>query len=459
MRISDISRLAWDQIRRRKVVTGLCMAGISIGCAAIIVALSVGESAESYSEQSMNQFFKMDEITVTPNTGVPSQGGSGGESVEKDLLDPGRLTQQKLDIIQGLNHVSAAAPFQELGHVQMYTIDNRVVDIQVIGTDLHLLTKFDKSFKQGGPSDLSGMVVLNYGATLGLMDAETKQKIFDGFNNDPFNDELRQQYDSLTLIPSELYLQQIQLQMVDYSSTNGETHNSSSLTVSGVLNKASGVDDMMASYDKVMYVSIETGERLIEELKIQNGESGQVGAYNSLIVKVDSTENIVPLEQLIQKLTLNTSSNLYQKEQLAETFDVFKKAALGVGMFILIIASISIIVAMTMSTYQRRRQIGIMKVLGANMGQIRNMFITEAALLGLLGGMLGVAISYLIVYGINRLIGTSAGLDPSQSMKIFIPIMYLPVGIAFALMTGVLSGIYPAISASRTDALTAIKRD
>lgn len=68
--------------------------------------------------------------------------------------------------------------------------------------------------------------------------------------------------------------------------------------------------------------------------------------------------------------------------------------ALGIGLFVLFIASISIVVAMTMSTYQRRRQIGIMKVLGANLKQIRNMFIIEAALLGLVGGLVGIMLSY-----------------------------------------------------------------
>ncbi|WP_438350804.1 ABC transporter permease [Paenibacillus sp. FA6] len=457
MRISDISRLAWDQVRRRKVVTGLCMAGISIGCAAIIVALSLGESAQSYSEKTMNQYLKMDEITVMPNSGMPSHGanGGGGAGEGNEMLDPGKLTRQKLEIIQGLNHVEAATPFQEIGYMQMYTIDNRKAYVQVIGTDLRLLEKYDKTFKQGGGSHLPGMAVLNYGATLGLIDDETQKKMNDAFANDPFNFELREQYERLNMLPSEMYQQQIQLQMqMEYS-----TLNSSPLRVNGILNKASGSNDQMESWNKIIYVSLETAERLAEELNLNNGASGQAGVYNSVIVKVDSTDNIVQLEQLIQKLTLNTSTNLYQQEMLAEQFDMVKKAALGVGVFILIIASISIIVAMTMSTHQRRRQIGIMKVLGANMGQIRNMFITEAALLGLLGGILGVLISYLIVFGINQLIGTSAGPDPSAGIIIFIPIMTLPVGISFAIMTGVLSGIYPAISASRTDALTAIKRD
>ncbi|MNL67032.1 ABC transporter permease YtrF precursor [compost metagenome] len=111
---------------------------------------------------------------------------------------------------------------------------------------------------------------------------------------------------------------------------------------------------------------------------------------------------------------------------------------------------------MTMSTYQRRRQIGIMKVLGANLAQIRNMFIVEAALTGLLGGLLGILFSYWVVWGLNVLI---MSVSEDKTPMIFIPPVTILTGMVFAIMTGVLSGLYPAVSASRTDALTAIKRD
>ncbi|OME04001.1 ABC transporter permease [Paenibacillus odorifer] len=438
------------------------MAGISIGCAAIIVALSIGDSAQSYTEREINRNFKMDEITVSPNGGIPSQGGGSGgsgSSAANEKLDPGRLTAQKLEIIKGLRHVTAAAPFQELGYIQMLTIDNKITDVQLIGTDLRLLTKYDKKFKQGGASDLVGMAVLNYGATVGLIDNETRQRLFEQLSTDPYNNKLMEQYNSLSMLPTDMYKQQVQLQSFDPASQTGGMLVSSPIQVVGILDNPSGTNEDMAMYDKKIYVSLETGERLVEQMKLSSGTAGQKGVYNSAIVKVDSTENIVELEKLIQKLTLTTSTNLYQKEALADTFSMVKKAALGIGVFILIIASISIIVAMTMSTHQRRRQIGIMKVLGANMGQIRNMFITEAALLGMLGGLLGIAFSYLIVLGINKLIGNSSGMGGGEPLVIYIPLMTLPIGIAFAVMTGVLSGIYPAISASRTNALTAIKRD
>ncbi|WP_187355219.1 ABC transporter permease [Paenibacillus tengchongensis] len=458
MKIRDISRMAWDQVKRRKVVTGLCMTGISIGCAAIIVALSIGQSAQAYVTEEVNRNFKMDEIMVMPGGGIPSPAGGGqAGQQENENLNPGKLTDEKLEIIRGFKHVVAASPFQEAGYLQMVTMDNKIGDTQVVVTDLSKLTHFDKTFSMGGGSGVQGTAVLNYGATLGLMDVSVRQNLFDQMNADPFNQELMNQYTSMQTTPTDLYRKQIQFQMQDYSVPNGPLKQSSALQVTGILEIPEGYSAERASYEKVIYISPETAAQLSKEMAFENGSAlnlPEEGSYGSVTVKVDDVDHIKWVEQMIQKLQLSASDNLYQQDMLKEQFDMIKMAALGVGVFILVIASISIIVAMTMSTHQRRRQIGIMKVLGANMRQIRNMFITEAALLGLLGGLLGVGFSYLIIMGMNKLVGTAG-----NGLTFFVPLMTLPVGLAFAIMTGVLSGIYPAISASRTDALTAIKRD
>ncbi|MCQ6561785.1 ABC transporter permease [Paenibacillus mendelii] len=461
MRVADLTRLSWDQVRRRKVVTALCAAGLSIGCAAIILALSIGESAQQYIENEMNSFFKMDEITVMANEGVSANGsggsggaGSGNPAAEEDSLERGKLTDQKLTIMKNMKHVTAVAPFQQINYLEMSTTDNRKTYVEVIGTDLNMLEAFDKPFMQGGPSDLTGTIVLNYGATLGLVDAETRDKLIEQLNRNPYDSSLMEQYENMNRMPAALF--QRQVQFLGFSSV-GKASQSSPLRVTGVLKKPKGVSENAVAYDKKAYVSLETAQMMKQELNMGGGSIDEA-SYNSVIVKVDSQENVEEVEQQIKKLTLNTQTNLQQKERIAEQFSIIKAVALGGGIFILIIASISIVVAMTMSTYQRRRQIGIMKVLGANLGQIRNMFIIEAALLGLLGGLLGILFSYWIVWGINFLIQSMSGTSEG-AVIIFIPLMTIPVGMAFAILTGIISGIYPAVSASRTDALTAIRRD
>ncbi|NIK76591.1 ABC-type antimicrobial peptide transport system permease subunit [Paenibacillus castaneae] len=450
MRVSDITRLSWDQVRRRKVVTALCVAGISIGCAAIIVAMSIGESAQLYIEKQMNSYLKMDEITVTASNGA-SRGGDSS-SIDSETLKQGKLTEQKLNIMRQIEHVQAAALYLQLNYMEVFTLDNLTSQFQteIIGTDLDKLTDFGNEFLQGAPSDLTGAIVLNYGATLGLIDEETRKSLQEQINANPYDDALYQQYKNLNKMLTALYQKQVQLR---YYSSTGEVI-SRPLRVIGVLKKPTGASEENLLYDKKGYVSLETARMLKKELRLGEDENE---TYNHIVVKVENQKYIEKIENQIKKLSVSTSTNLYQKERLANEFKIIKAAALGIGVFILIIASISIVVAMTMSTYQRRRQIGIMKVLGANLGQIRNMFIVEAALLGLLGGLLGVLFSYWIVWGMNGLIRSFS--DEQDAVIIFIPITTIPIGMLFAIATGVLSGIYPAISASKTDALTAIRRD
>ncbi|MFD0713106.1 ABC transporter permease [Paenibacillus sp. GCM10027626] len=454
MRVRDITRLSWDQVRRRKVVTALCAAGLSIGCAAIILAMSIGESAQNYIEQEMNSFFKMDEITVSADRGV-AQNSSGGSGEEEELLKRGQLTEQKLKVIRNLPHVVAAAPFQQLDYLGAITTDDRRSHIEVVGTDMETLEKFDHQFMQGAVADLPGTIVLSYGATFGFVDEETRSKLLEQLRRNPYDEQLQEQYDKMMRLPAPLFQRQIQFNSF---ASDGKQKTSSPLRVSGILKKPAGANERTVIYDKKAYISIETAGMLRRELGLSRGEPEEE-TYSSVLVKVDDQAHVEEVERQIKKLTLATQTNLQQKERLAEQFSIFKAVALGGGIFILIIASISIVVAMTMSTYQRRRQIGIMKVLGANLRQIRNMFIVEAALLGFLGGLLGVLFSYWIVWGINALIHMMAGGDSQDAVIIFIPYIAIPVGMGFAILTGVISGIYPAVSASRTDALTAIRRD
>jgi len=76
----------------------------------------------------------------------------------------------------------------------------------------------------------------------------------------------------------------------------------------------------------------------------------------------------------------------------------------------------------------------------------------------LVGGLIGVMLSYWIVWGINGVTASTMSESTGDAI-IFISYSNIPIGITFAIVTGILSGIYPAVSASRTDALTAIKRD
>lgn len=450
VRIWDVLRMAWGQIIRRKIVTLLCLLGLSIGSAAMIIALSVGQSVQTYSEKTLNDNYKMDEITVSPNEGIRS-----GSKSQSSKFDRGALTAEKIKIIRRLPHVAAVSPQLRLDQLEMVLADGRSGYVEVIGTELETLHGFGNKYTQGSGSGNGRTAVANYGSRFGLINQKEVMKMMEQLNSDPYNNEILQKFTEMNSQQDNLLSQRIQFRNEDFSNP-GKGKLSGSLRVTGELAKPSTMSDENAQYDKKIYVPIETALTLQYELGLQQ-DSKAANRYNSAMIKVSDKRYVAQVEAQIKKLTLNTQTNLFQEEAMKGQLAMYQKAAFGIGGFIMLLASLSIIVAMIMSTHQRRKQIGVMKVLGANLWQIRNMFITEAALLGLFGGVVGVVIAFASIGGVNALLASQMADQQNGPMTVIIQFSVLPLGIVFAVLVGIVSGIYPAISASRTNALSVIK--
>ncbi len=448
MRWRDYFRLGWDQLKRRKVVTALCAIGIAIGSSSIIVALSFGESVTHYSQQRMSYYLKTDEISVQ-NLFVDNP-----DEPDKPVIE--KITGQKMDLIRSLPHVKAVAGYANIGSFDFIVDEDKRGGVELVATELNTLTEFDNEFQQGGETDADNTIIISYGVTLDVFDEKAaKIRSMQGERGGRTANPREEQ-----LLSYPLYQKQITLYK-EQSMGDGTTKRIEfPVRVVGVLKKPEGMPDSMIRYQKQAYISPALGIKIREAMKTLSPDSQQneFQEIDEVKVKVDQSANVPQVEKWIQSMKLNTNTNLHQEERMKNEFVIVRLVFGGIGLFVLFVASISIVVAMTMSTYQRRRQIGIMKVLGANLKQIRNMFIVESTLLGLLGGLLGILLSYWVIWGINILVYKFSEGSGGDEL-LFISFWVLPVGLFFAVLTGVLSGIYPAIKASRTDALTAIKRD
>jgi ABC-type antimicrobial peptide transport system permease subunit len=457
MRIRDYLVLGWDQLRRRKVVTLLCVMGIGIGSASIVVSLAFGESIAHYSKQQMSHYFKTDEISIM------NQSARMDNGLEPSLNEYG-ITQQKLNLIRTLPHVQSVASFDNLNSMEFIVDNSKTGRLNIIATELATLEEFGMEFQQGALLDLDNTIVLNYPATVGLRDARLSQ----------MEASQREQLDESAIagnkemisppISYPLYRKQIILkQSVPMADGNVRTIEFPVRVVAIEKRAENMSDDSLRYSQKTGYISPGLGKQIKEAvaaLSAQSAHTYAMESYQEVKVKVDSVDAVAETDKQIQSLKLRTMSNLNQQASMNKEFVIVRIIFGGAGMFILFVASISIVVAMTMSTHQRKRQIGIMKVLGANLKQIRNMFVVESTLLGLVGGVAGICLSYWVIWGINIIVINFSGTRPGQNPEIlFISFWILPVGLLFALLTGVLSGIIPAIKASRTDALTAIKRE
>ena len=129
----------------------------------------------------------------------------------------------------------------------------------------------------------------------------------------------------------------------------------------------------------------------------------------------------------------------------------------GIGAISLIVAAIGIANTMMMSTYERTKEIGVMKVLGCSLGNIRAMFLTEAAFIGFIGGIIGLIISYILSFVCNLFLPAAVGYE-GQNISV-IPIWLVLVAIIFSTLVGMLAGFFPAQRATKLSPLAAIRNE
>ncbi|GAA3400969.1 ABC transporter permease [Paenibacillus hodogayensis] len=457
MRFRDYIALGWDQLRRRKVVTLLCVMGIAIGSASIVVALAFGESISHYSTKQMSYYLKTDEITIMNQNGG-SADGSNGE------LNEFGLTKQKLNMIKELPHVKSAASFADVGSMPFIVDDTKTGMVSIVATELSTLPDFGHEFQQGVPIDQDNVIVLSYTATVGLRDWQTSLTDGGRRQQSQLEQDIIQGREKAPIVPYPLYRKQIRLQKTINLPDGTVKTLEFPVRVVAIGKREEGMSDRGVFFSqKQAYISPGLAQQIRDAEAAVTGKNQRTGnaenQFDTVQVKIDNAANVEKTDKLIQSLKLRTSNNLSRQESMSKEFAIVRIIFGGAGLFILFVASISIVVAMTMSTHQRRRQIGIMKVLGANLKQIRNMFVVESALLGVMGGLAGILFAYWVIWGINVILVQTNPAGSAEAEIMFISLWILPLGMFFAIMTGVMSGIFPAIKASRTDALTAIKRE
>jgi len=151
-------------------------------------------------------------------------------------------------------------------------------------------------------------------------------------------------------------------------------------------------------------------------------------------------------------------------EQANKTQAVMQGVLGGIGAISLLVAAIGIANTMVMAIYERTREIGIMKVIGARLKDIRRLFLYESSMIGFIGGLLGIGFSFGVSYLLNSLgpqlfggggIGIGIGMGGETKLSI-IPAWLAITGMAFSAFIGLISGFFPARKATKISALSAI---
>ena len=180
--------------------------------------------------------------------------------------------------------------------------------------------------------------------------------------------------------------------------------------------------------------------------------------YMTLTVRVKDPGKVAQVQDAINKMGFRTFSVLDATKSLRRFFTVLD-LFLGIfGSLALAVATLAIINTLVMAVLERRREIGVMKAIGASDRDVKRLFFAEAGAMGFFGGVLGIALGFAIGKAIN--VGTGIYLHrhqlPSEAVWI-LPPWLIGAAIAFSIVVSLLAGLYPASRAAKLDPVQTLK--
>ena len=472
MKFLDYIKIAYKNLTRQKARTILTIIAIVIGSMSVIIMLSLVISAKRVLVAQLESIGAFTLVTVTGSSDM--QGGGGLITAGNgDPSEGKKLDDAILDEFKSKDHVVAATPVVSVwaksmklegqdkktwANVMGYEVDAGVFDIPilagqglkkgnmdkiVVGTDT--LRTFGYADK---PNDVIGKNMIL------LLDGGSSPDWGPLPQKPPQNAD-KDWWDTQSKNPKE-----IKAEIVGVSGGMEASQNYISMDWARKLQT-----QVRWEYDN------EAQKKAQEENKGKdqkfNNMSFQVlvkedmikeKGYGSIILKIDNTKNVVAVGEEIKKQGYGVSTAEDMLEEVSKIFTVLGLLAGVIGGISLFVAAIGIINTMIMATYERTREIGVMRACGARRKTVRRLFTFEAALLGFMGGCVGLLVSY----GLAKIGNVIAGkIAVAQSLPvsgfIIFPIWLILGVVAFTTLIGLLAGLYPAHRAARLDPVEALR--
>ncbi len=187
------------------------------------------------------------------------------------------------------------------------------------------------------------------------------------------------------------------------------------------------------------------------------GRSGKP-SYLSLTVRVDGPSKVKDVEAAIKPMGFATFSLLDATKNIRLVFAVFD-VLLGIfGSLALVVSSLGIINTLVMAILDRRREIGVLKALGAADGDIQKLFFVEAGAMGLLGGLLGVVFGWMIGRALTFALNLYLHKQELPGIDVTSVPWWLAAGaIGFAVVVSLVAGMYPASRAAKLNPVEALR--
>lgn len=445
MRISDLIKMGLRNLSRRKARTALTIIGMVIGTISIVVMISIGIGMNQTFQSRVMELGSLTTITVNRYASITDEDGNWIDSREQKMDD------NLVKMISEIEHVRAVSPVI-YKNMQMYSGKYQGY-LQIYAMDCSTWEEFDFPKLSSGsyPTSENNRVI-----------------VFGEYAFDNFYNTTGRNYESKTLDPLTDKIT-MGFNRWDYQVSERKKEYRLKLDATNV---ARFEYTENYEYDYYAYMDLdyfkEVFSQYCDTLKPEDRKKAinSLKTYEQIKINVDNIKNVSEVQDQIKALGYQTSSLMMYMEPMQETANMLQIVLGAIGGIAMIVSAINIANTMIMSIYERTKEIGIMKVLGCLVKDIKKLFLFEAGMIGLMGGIIGIVLSYIASWAINKfgqplfeslMSGIMSGGGEAKFSQIPLWLPLLAAG--FSILVGVISGYLPAKRATKISAIEAMKTE
>lgn len=485
MALKDLFKMALSNLKRHRSRTSLTVLGIVIGTISIIMMVALGLGMQENFAESIENMGSVDIITVSKGDHVTST------TRLSEQEDDEKLGQLDFDFFSTLDYVEAVTP--------VMTVNAKIISgeyestVSIVGIDLELFEvlgfegfieqevednrlplifgqsaaeSFDEASStqsnQGGrgSNEFGGsrMGGGGQGGPPGGMQGGPQGRPQGEFSGGPDQEEDKDEEQSgLEELDVNVFEDRMAMSLdTSYSPMNQVASGTKVYRVQGSMILVEGD----STRDRNVYMDIE----VLKELQ-EDSEGETIDSYDSAYLKVDDTAHVDAIVDSLEEYGYEATSMAEVVETIQSTTSMLQIALGAIGAIALLVAAIGITNTMIMAITERRREIGVMKVIGATVKDIKRLFLLEAAVIGFIGGVIGLG----LCYGISMIIRSQSfgqmatggmrggGTSSLMQLNFSLPLWLIIGGIIFTTLVGIVSGYIPAKKAMACSALEAIQ--
>jgi len=451
----DLFELAVRNLRQSKLRNGLTTVGISVGVASLVAMLSLGVGLQQLATRRLAGSGLFDTVFVTSKQDFRGMDREDDQKTGHPEQEP-LLDQPAREQMQRLKYVTEVEPEVRVMGEVLYDGQTHFGFV----TGLPMSARENEAFDnvQGkffsGPAAEEVILLNDFAKELNPKDP--KQLI---------GKEITLRYGERQALPAES-TGRPQLSGAETAGTNNDDNfgfsvvrKTQALKVVGIIQEEP-YGGMRAVSRGRIFLPVDLTEKLnmAQFTDMRSSLRGAGKTYMTLTVRVKDPGKVSEVQDAINKMGFRTFSIFDATKSLRRFFTVLD-LFLGIfGSLALAVATLAIINTLVMAVLERRREIGIMKAIGASDGDVKRLFFTEAGAMGFFGGLLGIALGFAIGKAIN--VGTGIYLHrhqlPAEAVWI-LPPWLIGAAVAFSILVSLLAGLYPASRAARLDPVQTLK--